>query len=118
MAKKVKTKKSRKLKQGSAVDRFLNLGYLLFNRYTLEFRGHTSLWFALISYKPNRYKDVFEYLQKMKVYDFSIKNQKRIIEVEEIEHLTEEDILQYGEDKYKQYWEQLEREIDIEVNKI
>lgn len=102
----------------SAVDRFLNLGYLLFNRYTLEFRGHTSLWFALISYKPNKYKDVFEYLEKMKVYDCSIKNLKRIKEVEEIEHLTEEDILQYGEDKYQNYWEQLEREVDQEKNKI
>lgn len=117
MAKKVKTKKSRKLKQGSAVERFLNYGYLLFNRHRLEYKGDLFLWFALISYKEHKYKDVFEYIENMKEYDRSINNFKRIKEVETIEHLTEQEILQYGEEKYQEFWKQLQKEVDLELKK-
>ena len=110
-----KITRARRMKNTSSCDEFLDMGYLLFNKNLLEYKGHPSLWFALISYNQYKYKDVFEYLEKMKQYDLKRKNYKRLEEVEKIQHLSEEDIIAYGEQKYKEYWEQLTREIDLEL---
>lgn len=107
--------RARRRKTASACDEFLDMGYLLFNRYSLEYRGHHSLGFALISYSKYKYKDVFEYLEHMKQYDLKAKNYKRLEEIKQIENLNEKEILNYGEIKYQEYWEQLTKDVSKEL---
>lgn len=110
-----KIMRARRRKTASACDEFLDMGYLLFNRYSLEYRGHHSLGFALISYSKYKYKDVFEYLEHMKQYDLKAKNYKRLEEIKQIENLNEKEILNYGEIKYQEYWEQLTKDVSKEL---
>ena len=91
-----KITRARRRKNTSACDEFLDMGFLLFNRYSLEYRGHPSLGFALISYSKYKYENVFEYLEDMKQYDLKTKNYKRLEEIKQIENLTEKEILRYG----------------------
>ena len=107
--------RARRRKTASACDEFLDMGYLLFNRYSLEYRGHHSLGFALISYSKYKYKDVFEYLEDMKQYDLKMKNYKRLEEIKQIENLSEKEILNCVEMKYQQYCEQLTKEVAKEL---
>lgn len=110
--------KKRKAKE-NPLDQFLNIGVALCNRHKLEYKGDLSLWFALISYNKYRHSSLKEYIEKMKDYDRRINNHKRIAEIEklEIEGLTEKELLDYGEKKYKEVWCQLTKEVDLELKK-
>ena len=110
-----KITRARIRKNTSACDEFFDMGYLLFNRYLLEYKGHPSLWFALHSYNQYKYENIFEYIGEIKQYDLKMKNYKRLEEIKQIENLSEKEILNYGEMKYQQYWEQLTREVDQEL---
>lgn len=113
MAKKVRL--NRTINKEKATDKFLRFMFLINNKSRFEYKGDNSLWYALISFNKYGCSSLKQYIEEMKQYDHNIGNYKRIAEVEEIEHLSDKEILDYGQRKYEEFWEQLNKDIDLEL---
>lgn len=112
MAKKVKLNKTSNKEK--ATDKFLRFMFLINNKSRFGYKGDNSLWYALISFNKYNRSSLREYIKQMKKYDHNIGNHKRISEFEEIEHLSDKEILDYGQRKYDEFWKKINKEIDKE----
>lgn len=121
MAKKIIQRARSTRKQRSAVDEFIGLGFAFHNKGRLEFKGHNSLWFALIAYNTYKYSvdGIFEYMDRCMKYDHVHKNFKRIQEWEELKekNLSAEEILDFGKEKYKKEWKKLMADVKQQIEK-
>lgn len=113
MAKKVIINKSSRKEKST--DKFIRFMFLLNNKSRFQYRGYNSLWFGLITYNKYNNLSLKQYIEEMKEYDRKIGNLKRVHEIEKIENLSEEEILEYGKQKYKEFWKQLNKEVNLEI---
>lgn len=108
-------------KQKSAVEEFIGLGFAFHNKDKLEFRGHDSLWFALIAYNTYKYSasGIFKYMDRCMEYDRIHKNLKRIKAWEELKshNLSAEEILDFGEEEYKLQYKKLMADVKQQIEK-
>lgn len=109
MSRKKITRARVKTKKGSPAEEFLNLGLAIFNRHQLKFKGHKSLYYALISFDRYKDKDLFSYMNECIKYDELTGNKNRIKEWNELKEkdLSADEILLWADKVYEKEIERL-----------
>lgn len=99
------------------IEEFLNLGLAIFNRHQFKYKGHRSLYYAILSFNKYKDKDLFAYMDECIKYDETIGNKKRIQEWNQLKEsgLSVNEILLWADEEYNKELERLTKEVQIEI---